>query len=140
MSLTLITGPANAAKVGAVLERVRAALPRDPLLVVPTSADVEHYQRELAAAGLVFGAEVVTFGRLIDAIARRAGMTARPLGRVARDAVARAAVRDVPLRVLAGSAASPGFAAAAGRPRRAPRARRRIRSGPPPRPTPAAPT
>jgi ATP-dependent helicase/DNAse subunit B len=113
MSLTLITGPANAAKVGAVLERVRAALPRDPLLVVPTSADVEHYQRELAAAGLVFGAEVVTFSRLIDAIARCAGVAERPLGRVARDAVARAAVRDVPLRVLAGSAGAPGFAGAA---------------------------
>ena len=51
MPLTLITGPANAAKAGAVLERLRAALPRDPLLVVPTAADVEHYQRELAASG-----------------------------------------------------------------------------------------
>ena len=36
MPLTLITGPANAAKAGAVLERFRAALPREPVLVVPT--------------------------------------------------------------------------------------------------------
>ena len=61
MPLTLITGPANAAKAGAVFERLRAALPRDPLLVVPTGADREHYQRELAASGIVFGAEVLTF-------------------------------------------------------------------------------
>ena len=56
MPLTLITGPANAAKAGAVLERFRAAIPRDPVLVVPTSADVQHYQRELAAEGIVLGA------------------------------------------------------------------------------------
>src|SRR4051812_25621586 len=48
MPLTLITGPANAAKAGAVLERLRAVLARDPLLVVPTSADATHYARELA--------------------------------------------------------------------------------------------
>ena len=70
MPLTLITGPANAAKAGAVLERLRAALPREPVLVVPTSADAEHYARELAGAGLVFGAEVDDVRRLIREIAR----------------------------------------------------------------------
>src|SRR4051812_13093763 len=114
MPLVLITGPANAAKAGAVLDRLRAALPRDPLLIVPTAADVEHYQRELAASGIVFGAEVLTFGRLVGEIAARAGLDVRPLGRVARDRVVRAAIRDVPLRVLARSAATPGFADAAG--------------------------
>ena len=77
MPLTLITGPANAAKAGAVLERLRAALPRDPLLVVPTAADVEHYQRELAGSGIVFGAEVLTFARLVREIASRTGLRAR---------------------------------------------------------------
>ena len=43
MSLTLVTGPANAAKAGYVLERLRAVLHREPLLVVPTAADVSHY-------------------------------------------------------------------------------------------------
>src|SRR5918998_6079436 len=114
MPLTLITGPANAAKAGAVLDRLRAALPRDPLLVVPTAADVEHYQRELAASGIVFGAEVLTFSRLVREIAARAGLEARPLGRVARERVVRAAIADVPLRALARSAATPGFAGAAG--------------------------
>ena len=51
MSLTLVTGPANAAKAGYVLERLREVLHREPLLVVPTAADVAHYQRELAAGG-----------------------------------------------------------------------------------------
>jgi RecB family exonuclease len=114
MPLTLITGPANAAKVGAVLDRLRAALPRDPLLVVPTAGDVEHYQRELARSGIVFGAEVLTFARLVREIAACAGIEARPLGRVARDRVVRAAIADVPLRVLGRSAATPGFADAAG--------------------------
>jgi len=114
MPLTLITGPANAAKAGAVLDRLRAALPRDPLLVVPTAADVEHYQRELAGSGIVFGAEVLTFARLVREIASRTGLEARPLGRIARDRVVRAAIGDVPLRVLAPSAGTQGFAVAAG--------------------------
>jgi ATP-dependent helicase/DNAse subunit B len=114
MPLTLITGPANAAKAGEILDRLRAALPRDPLLVVPTAADVEHYQRELAGSGIVFGADVLTFARLVREIAARTGLEARPLGRVARDRVVRAAIADVPLRVLARSAATQGFPAAAG--------------------------
>ena len=114
MPLTLITGPANAAKAGAVLERLRAALPRDPVLVVPTSADANHYARELAGAGLVFGAEVTTFPRLMRDLARAAGVRARPLGRLSRERVVRAAIRDVELRALAASSAGPGFAAALG--------------------------
>ncbi len=114
MPLTLITGPANAAKAGAVLERLRAALSRDPVLVVPTSADAVHYARELAAAGVVFGADVWTFSRLTADIAKRCGVRGRPLGRLARERVVRAAIADVPLRVLAASARGPGFPAALG--------------------------
>ena len=62
----------------------------------------------------MFGAEVLTFSRLVREIAARAGLDARPLGRVARDRVVRAAIADVPLRALARSAATPGFAGAAG--------------------------
>ena len=94
--LTLITGPANAAKAGAVLDRLRALRAREPLLVVPTSADVDHYRRELAAEGIVFGAEVVTFRRLVRELAAAAGLRGRPLGRVARERVVRAAVRGTP--------------------------------------------
>ena len=77
MPLTLVTGPANAAKAGWVLGAFREALERassgrlaapEPLLVVPTGADVEPYQRELAASGSVFGGEVVTFDELIEEV------------------------------------------------------------------------
>src|SRR6059058_4667951 len=97
MTLTLITGPANAAKAGAVLERLRAALARDPVLVVPTSADATHYARELAGAGIVFGAEVTTFPRLTRDVARAAGVRTRPLGKLAKQQVVKAAIADVPL-------------------------------------------
>ena len=49
--LTLVTGPANAEKAGFVLGAYRAALDDEPILVVPTFADVDHYRRELAAGG-----------------------------------------------------------------------------------------
>jgi ATP-dependent helicase/DNAse subunit B len=114
MALTLITGPANAAKAGAVLERFRTALPREPVLVVPTPADAQHYQRELAAEGIVLGAEVATFSWLVRGIAEATGVCARVLGPVARERVVRAAVADTRLEVLARSAEAPGFARAAG--------------------------
>src|SRR3712207_9252617 len=84
MPLTLVTGPANAEKAGVVLGRVRAQLDRDPILVVPTFPDVERYRRELADDGLVFGARVETFKRLLGEMARRAGASAKPLGPLAR--------------------------------------------------------
>src|SRR3954451_1773036 len=114
MSLTLVTGPANAAKAGYVLERLREVLHREPLLVVPTAADVAHYQRELAAGGVVFGAQVLTFSRLVRELGRASGVGARPLGPVARERVVRAAIAGPRPRVLGASAAAPGFARAAG--------------------------
>src|SRR5580765_7623401 len=109
MSLTLVTGPANAEKAGYVLGAYRAALDRDALLVVPTFADVEHYRRELAAGGVVFGVQVVTFGRLLGEIGRRAGVGGRALGSLGRERVASVAVASTRLDRLAGSAATPGF-------------------------------
>ncbi|MEA2218886.1 MAG: hypothetical protein QOJ35_1512, partial [Solirubrobacteraceae bacterium] len=74
MPLTLVTGPANAEKARVVLDGYRASLQRAeaPILVVPTTADVERYRGELAAGGVVFGAQVVRFGWLAGEIARRA--------------------------------------------------------------------
>src|SRR5688500_20198998 len=114
MPLVLVTGPANAAKAGEVFARYRRLLDHDPLLVVPTAADAEHYARELAAAGVVVGTEVVHFGALVRAIAQAAGVAARPLSRVARERVVRAVVREAKLEALARSAAAPGFAPALG--------------------------
>jgi ATP-dependent helicase/DNAse subunit B len=114
MPLTLVTGPANAAKAGTVLARFRAALPREPLLVVPTSADADHYARELAAAGIVLGAAVVTFRALVEEIAAAVGIHGRVLGAVGRERVVRAAVADVRLDALATSGRARGFADALG--------------------------
>src|SRR3954447_16471420 len=61
VSLKLVTGPANSAKAAVVLDGVRAALDRDPLLVVPTAADAERYRRELAEDDAVFGPRVLRF-------------------------------------------------------------------------------
>jgi RecB family exonuclease len=114
MPLTLVTGPANAAKAGEVLGRLRAVLSREPLLVVPRSADVDHYSRELADAGIVLGAEVTTFRGLIREIAAAAGVRGRVVGDVARERLVRAAISDVSLEALHASARAPGFADALG--------------------------
>ncbi len=113
MPLTLITGPANSAKARAVLDGVRAALNRDPLLVVPTGDDVDRYRRELADDGLVIGPQVMTFNALLDVVAARAGDRRRPLGEVARERVMAAVVGRAELAALGASAATPGFARAA---------------------------
>ncbi|MCW3063372.1 MAG: ATP-dependent nuclease subunit B-like protein, partial [Solirubrobacterales bacterium] len=85
MSLELILGPANAAKAGEVMSAYRAALPRGPILVVPTREDVAHYQRELASDGAVLGGSVVAFGGLARTIAARAGYSAARVGPVQRE-------------------------------------------------------
>src|SRR5688500_18759297 len=113
MSLTLVTGPANAEKARVVLDRLRAALDRDPILVVPTAQDVEQYRRELAEEGTVFGARVEQFDRLLEEVARRAGVPGGQLGPLARERVAVAAAADARLEALAASARTAGFARAA---------------------------
>src|SRR4051794_20037031 len=119
--------------------RTHLAAGREPLLVVPTFADVEVYRRELAASGAVFGVEVVQFHRLMGEIAKRTGVAGRPARRpppargggaggggpppgdpppaagapisgLARERVAAAATARTRLETLAASAATPGFA------------------------------
>jgi ATP-dependent helicase/DNAse subunit B len=89
MPITLITGPANAGKAREVLDAVRGHLARgeEPLLLVPTRADVERYRRELALEGTVLGARVERFEGLIGEIVRRTGVSEPVLGRVARERV-----------------------------------------------------
>jgi ATP-dependent helicase/DNAse subunit B len=115
MALTLVTGPANAAKAGEVLGGLRARLEDEPILVVPTFQDVEHAQRELAERGAVFGARVLRFDRLFRAIAERCGYRQPPASRVQRELIVEEAVRRARLEVLAESAAQPGFVRAAER-------------------------
>ena len=115
MPLTLVTGPANAAKAGEVLGGLRARLEEEPLLVVPAFQDVEHSQRELAERGAVFGARVLRFDWLFREIAERAGLRERVASDVQRELIVEAAVRRARLELLAESAAQPGFVRAAAR-------------------------
>ena len=107
--LKLVTGPANAAKAGEVLGGLRNRLDEDPILVVPTLADVEHAQRELAGRGAVFGARVMRFKWLFEEIAERAGFDARMASDFQRELLVEEAVQRASLDVLADSAAQPGF-------------------------------
>lgn len=111
MSLTLVTGPANAEKARVVLDALQAAAPREPLLVVPTREDVLVYRRELAERGLVFGADVQTWSGLARALGSAAGVRGRPVGGLSRERVAALAVQRTALRVLGDSARTPGFVA-----------------------------
>ncbi len=113
MPCKLVLGPANSAKAGEVLGAYAAVAPRGALLVVPTAVDARHYERELAAAGAVFGS-VLTFSGLAREIASRSGYSAAVLSRLQRERLLAAALAAMPLRALAASAAAPGFRAAAG--------------------------
>ncbi len=113
MPLTLVLGPANSAKAGAVLGAYGTAARQGALLVVPTALDAEHYARELAAQGAVIGS-VLTFPGLSAEIARRTGYAPARLSALQRERVLRTVVSRLRFAVVDRSAAAPGFAAAAG--------------------------
>jgi ATP-dependent helicase/DNAse subunit B len=112
MPLHLVTGPANAAKARVVLDAARSRAGASPLLVVPTSADVEIYRRELAAGGAVLGVRVERFDGLLRELAFRGGVPGRTLTALQRERVAAAAIAATPLERLADAARTPGFASA----------------------------
>jgi ATP-dependent helicase/DNAse subunit B len=89
MPITLVTGPANSGKARVVMDAVRRHLAHgeEPLLVVPTRADAEHYLRELAGERAAMGVRVERFAGLIGEAARRGGVSEPVLGAVARDRV-----------------------------------------------------
>lgn len=87
MPITLITGPANAGKAQLVMDAVRRHLARaeEPLLIVPTRADVEHYLRELAGERAAMGVRVERFEGLLAEAVERAGIAEPVLGALARE-------------------------------------------------------
>src|SRR5207302_6764546 len=89
MPITLVTGPANSGKAQLLMDAVRRHLAHgeEPLLVVPTGADAEHYLRELAAEGAAMGVRVERFAGLIAEAVRRAGVSDAILGGLAREGV-----------------------------------------------------
>src|SRR5258708_10052629 len=117
MPLTLITGPANAAKAGVVFSAYLEAVERheNPLLIVPRATDAAHYELELARQGAVFGGDVLPTSALADRIARAAGHSARRAGPLTRHRLIVRALRDIEPKALERSAAAPGFTAAAER-------------------------
>src|SRR5271155_5302516 len=111
MPITLITGPANAGKAQLVLDAVRRDLAHgsEPLLIVPTRADAEHYLRELAGEGAAMGVRVQRFDGLIEEAVRRAGVREAPLGGLARERLIAALLERQPAM-----RASPGLVHAVG--------------------------
>ena len=116
MPLTLIHGPPNSGRAGVVRERFTAALPHDPVLVVPTMDDAFDFERELShAEGAVLGGSVLTFGGLFGEVARAAGEPPPPgLTRAQRLRLIGAAIDAERQRLgpLRRSAARRGFAPA----------------------------
>ncbi len=114
MSLELIAGPPNSGRAGAVLSRLEAAIAAEPLLVVPTSDDVDRFERELAEhPAAMLGATVTTFPGLFGEAARCYGIGAgEPLSRIQRIWLARRATAEADLGILRRSARSEGFAPA----------------------------
>jgi ATP-dependent helicase/DNAse subunit B len=108
MPITLITGPANAGKAELAMEAVRRHIAHgeDPLLVVPTREDAEHYLRELAGEGAVMGVQVERFSGLLREAVRRAGVREPVLAGIARERLLEA------LAARAGVTATPGLVAA----------------------------
>jgi ATP-dependent helicase/DNAse subunit B len=110
MPITLITGPANAGKAELVLDAVRrhVAHGEEPLLVVPTRADVEHYLRELAGERAAVGVRVERFADLIDEAVERAGLREPVLGAVARERVLEALAGRTSIARADGAPVAPG--------------------------------
>jgi len=109
MPLTLITGPANSAKAGVVLDAFRARRRQEPWLVVPTRDDVLAFERELLGDAATQPGRVTTFAGLTREIARRADWWARAIGPLQRERLVAQAIGDAPLDALAGVAGTPGF-------------------------------
>ena len=114
MPLTLITGPAGSGKTGEILNAYVEALDREPVLVVPTGADVQRYEEELLYRERVaVGGRIVTFERLVELVARAYGLASGPpLTSLQRQAVLADVARSTRLSVLGQSASRPGFPAA----------------------------
>jgi ATP-dependent helicase/DNAse subunit B len=116
VSINLIVGPPNSGRADALLSRYRAALDREPVLVVPTAGDVAAFERELSANGATLGGSIATFDALAGEIAGTLAPSPSPELTVSqRQALVRAAIASVDAPRLRRSAGRPGFAPALGR-------------------------
>jgi ATP-dependent helicase/DNAse subunit B len=115
LPLKLIHGPPNSGRADRIEDLFRAALDRDPVLVLPTLDDVFRFERSLCRSGAVLGGSVMTFRDLFREVESSTGAPAgqqqelTPAQRRAVVSVAIEARRDG-LGPLRRSAVRPGFA------------------------------
>ena len=114
MPLRLIAGPANAGKVGLLLDRYLAVLDSpdgvEPVLIVPNRADVDRVELELLARRpALLGGSIVTFEDLFRRLALGSEDARRQLGRVEQTLLVRRVVGDADLDGYTRSAAHTGF-------------------------------
>jgi len=112
--LRLIAGPANAGKVGLLLDRYLAVLESpngaEPVLIVPNRADVERVELELLARRhALLGGSIVTFEDLFRRLALGSGDARPQLGRVEQTLLVRRVVGAADLNGYTRSAAHAGF-------------------------------
>lgn len=114
MSLDVVAGPPGSGRGAAMVAAFRDALDREPVLVAPTSDDVDRLERELCAVpGGILGGTITSFPGLFGEVARAVGLDAPPpLTPVQRTWLAREAAAATGLRRLARSSAHEGFAPA----------------------------
>ncbi len=115
MPLNLIHGPPNSGRAGIIRRRFTEELARSPVLVLPTLDDVFAFERELChEEGALIGGSVQTFDALFEQVAGATGAVCLPrIRRDQRERLLRVAAARAKPRILAHSAARPGFAAAA---------------------------
>jgi ATP-dependent helicase/DNAse subunit B len=112
--LRLIAGPANAGKVGLLLDRYLDALDSgdglEPVLIVPNRADVDRVERELLTRRqALLGGSIGTFDDLFDRLALGSQGALRRLGRVQQTLLVRRVVNGAELNGYSRSAAHAGF-------------------------------
>jgi ATP-dependent helicase/DNAse subunit B len=112
--LRLIAGPANAGKVGLLLDRYLAVLDSpdgvEPVLIVPNRADVDRVELELLARRpALLGGSIVTFDDLFRRLALGSGTARQQLGRVEQTLLVRRVVGHADLNGYTRSAAHAGF-------------------------------
>ncbi|HEU4802209.1 MAG TPA: PD-(D/E)XK nuclease family protein [Solirubrobacterales bacterium] len=114
MSLRVIAGPPGSGRGEELEAAFAAALDREPLLIAPTSDDVDRLERDLCAApGGILGGTITSFPGLFGEVARAVGLDAgEPLTEIQRIWLAREAARRTSLRMLARSSYRAGFAPA----------------------------
>lgn len=111
MGLTLVTGRANSGKTGVVYDAVRetAGLGRRPLLLLPTYPDVQRATAELALTNPL-GVGVERLEGWLGELWSVHGDGRRPVEDEQRALLIRDAIGESRLRLLARTAATPGFA------------------------------